>query len=46
MYFLSDLLVNFLVFNLIYSVVFVIKNMGNEKNVSSLYGIMLCDEIL
>ncbi|MBU75681.1 MAG: hypothetical protein CMK63_01665 [Pseudoalteromonadaceae bacterium] len=45
-YFSSDSLVNSLVLNSTYSVAFAIKNMGNEKNASSLYGTMPRDEIL
>ncbi|KTG18730.1 hypothetical protein AUR67_18650 [Pseudoalteromonas sp. XI10] len=45
-YFSSDSLVNSLALNSTYSVAFAIKNMGNEKNASSLYGTMPRDEIL
>ena len=45
-YFSSDSLVNSLALNSTYSVAFAIKNMGNEKNASSLYGNMPRNEIL
>ncbi|UJX24483.1 LTA synthase family protein [Pseudoalteromonas sp. CF6-2] len=45
-YFSSDSLVNSLALNSTYSVAFAIKNMGNEKNASSLYGTMPRNEIL
>ncbi|KPZ67128.1 Lipoteichoic acid synthase 2 [Pseudoalteromonas sp. P1-26] len=45
-YFSNDSLVNSLALNSTYSVAFAIKNMGNEKNASSLYGTMPRDEIL
>ncbi|MGX1112009.1 phosphoglycerol transferase MdoB-like AlkP superfamily enzyme [Pseudoalteromonas sp. MBR-15] len=45
-YFSGDSLVNSLVLNSPYSVAFALKNMGNEKNASSLYGTMSRSDII
>jgi phosphoglycerol transferase len=45
-YFSGDSLVNSLVLNSPYSVAFALKNMGNEKNASSLYGTMPRSDII
>ncbi|CAH9056807.1 MULTISPECIES: LTA synthase family protein [Pseudoalteromonas] len=45
-YFSQDSLVNSLVLNSTYSVAFALKNMGNEKSASNLYGTMLRQQII
>ncbi|MGO3917199.1 MAG: LTA synthase family protein [Pseudoalteromonas sp.] len=45
-YFSQDSLVNSLVLNSTYSVAFALKNIGNEKSASNLYGTMLRQQII
>jgi len=45
-YFSQDSLVNSLVLNSTFSVAFALKNMGNEKSASNLYGTMLRQQII